>query len=294
MKWTITKQQEGMLVRNYLHSVRAFSRSMVKVVKFEGAILLNDDPVSVKAKLAEGDVLELHFPPEERGPHLHPVDRPIVILYEDEDVLVLNKPAGLATIPSIHHLEDTLSNRIIAYYNKENISYTVHIVTRLDVDTSGIVLIAKHRLAHSILSSTQEKGQIRRTYKAIVSGRIADSNGTIAAPIGRNYDSLIERQVTPDGREAITHYQVEVETPDYTLLDVRLETGRTHQIRVHFSYLGHPLLGDHLYGGERSLIDRQALHCTSLVFPHPMSGEEIVVNAEMPEDMVRLITHEKS
>nr|WP_202406207.1 RluA family pseudouridine synthase [Pontibacillus yanchengensis] len=278
-----------MLVRNYLHSVRAFSRSMVKVVKFDGAILLNEEPVSVKARLKEGDVLELHFPAEERGPHLHPVDRPIVVLYEDADVLVLHKPAGLATIPSIHHLEDTLSNRIISYYNKKNISYTVHVVTRLDVDTSGIVLIAKHRLAHSILSSKQEKGEIRRTYKAIVTGALADRKGTITAPIGRNYDSLIERKVTPDGREAITHYKVEVETQDYSLVDVRLETGRTHQIRVHFSYLGHPLLGDDLYGGKRDLIERQALHCTSLVFPHPMSGEEIRVNSGMPEDMAGLI-----
>lgn len=285
MKWTITSEHSGMLVRDYLRSVRAFSRSIIKAIKYDDNIKINDKPVTVRAILKEGDVLAIRFPPEERGAHLGPVSKPLHIIYEDEEVIVLNKPAKLATIPSIHHLDDTLANRLIAYYDEHQIPYTAHIVTRLDRDTSGIVLIAKNRLSHSIMAQKQLNNDIHRTYIAIVEGRLKDSQGTIDCPIGRKTDSIIERQVHPEGKRAITHYEVIAERQDYTVVKVRLETGRTHQIRVHFSHLGHPLVGDTMYGGSKKYMDRQALHCISISFPLPFTDELMKLDAEVPEDM---------
>lgn len=275
-----------MLVRDYLMSVRAFSRSLVKAVKMKGQILLNQHPVTVRSYVAEGDQLEILFPPEQRGRHLQPVDKPIEILYEDEMVIVLNKPARLATIPSIHNLEDTLANRLMAYYDDHGIQSTAHIITRLDRDTSGIVLVAKNRYIHSILGRSQEKNEIHRTYVAGVEGQFNEKEGTIHYPIGRKPGSIIERMVDlEEGKKAVTHYKVLQSMGERSLVQVRLETGRTHQIRVHFSYIGHPLLGDSLYGGKLGEIGRQALHCCSISFVHPSSKEVVEIEAESPEDM---------
>jgi len=288
VKWTIQKEHEGMLVRDYLMSVRAFSRSLVKTVKMEGHILLNHNPATVRAYVETGDELEVRFSAEKRGPHLAPVQKPIDILYEDEEVIVLNKPPHLATIPSIHHLDDTLANRLMAYYDQHEVQSTAHIVTRLDRDTSGIVLVAKNRFIHSILARSQENNEIYQTYVAVVEGRLEEQHGTIRYPIGRKADSIIERMVHEDGKPAATHYQVVKQKCERSLVNVRLETGRTHQIRVHFSYIGHPLLGDSLYGGKVEEIQRQALHCRSISFVHPTSGEKIVVEVGIPVDMEEL------
>ncbi|KGX85439.1 RluA family pseudouridine synthase [Pontibacillus marinus] len=286
MKWIIQEEQDGMLVRDYLMSVRAFSRSLVKTVKMEGQILLNEHLVTVRSYVAEGDQLEVRFPPEQRGRHLQPVHKPIEILYEDEEVIVLNKPAHLATIPSIHNLEDTLANRLMAYYDEIGIQSTAHIITRLDRDTSGIVLVAKNRYIHSILGRSQENNGIHRTYIAVVEGRLNEREGTIRYPIGRKPGSIIERMVDlEEGKTAVTHYQVLQCMAGRSLIQVRLETGRTHQVRVHFSYIGHPLLGDSLYGGMLGEIERQALHCCSISFVHPTSKEIVEIEAGSPEDM---------
>ncbi|QHE51473.1 RluA family pseudouridine synthase [Pontibacillus sp. HMF3514] len=286
MKWIIQEEQDGMLVRDYLMSVRAFSRSLVKTVKMEGQILLNENPVTVRSYLAEGDRLEVRFPPEKRGRHLQPVHKPVEVLYEDDEAIVLNKPACLATIPSIHNLEDTLANRLMAYYDQQGIQSTAHIVTRLDRDTSGIVLVAKNRYIHSILGRGQENNEIHRTYLAVVEGQLKEKEGTIRYPIGRKPGSIIERMVDlEEGKLAVTHYQVLQSIGERSLVQVRLETGRTHQIRVHFSHIGHPLLGDSMYGGKLGEIERQALHCCSISFVHPSSKETIEIEAESPEDM---------
>ncbi|MFC0524757.1 RluA family pseudouridine synthase [Pontibacillus salicampi] len=285
MKWKIEKQHEGMLVRDYLRYVRAFSRTILVAVKTEGGIFLNGEPIRVRAMLSEGDELHIVFPKEERGVHLEPSYKPIEILYEDEAVLVINKPPYLATIPSVHHLEDTLANRIIAYYEEKGIPYTTHIVTRLDANSSGIVLVAKHRLAHSILSTQQEAKEVQRTYVALVEGKLNQKKGSIIAPIGRKDTSIIERIVREDGQRAVTHYEVMEEQPEYTLVQLKLETGRTHQIRVHLSSIGHPLLGDDLYGGNHKVIERQALHCSSITFSHPFTRENMEVQVEIAEDM---------
>lgn len=290
MKFKIDPEHDGMLVRDYLYHVRAFSRRMVKVIKYDEGILINGSPVTVRAKVSGGDELCIQFPAEERGRHLAPVHKPVSVLYEDDDVIILNKPPFLATIPSVHHLEDTLGNRLMAYYNHHGIPFTLHVVTRLDADTSGVVLVGKNRYAHSLLAMKQEEGEIYQTYQAVVEGHLEKKKGTINAPIDRAPGSIIERRVDPKGKTAVTHYEVVKETRETSLVHIRLETGRTHQIRVHFNDVGHSLRGDSLYGGIKKGIIRQALHCSSIRFPHPISGHEVYVEAPLPEDMENLIT----
>ncbi|UFU00583.1 RluA family pseudouridine synthase [Radiobacillus kanasensis] len=290
MKWSITKEHDSMLVRDFLHQVCGLSRRIIKVLKFQGgSILVDGAHKDVRHKLQEGETIQIIFPPEARGPAMVAERLPIEIVYEDEDVLVINKPAGIATIPSVNHTSGTIANRLLGYYDEQNLQYTVHIVTRLDRDTSGLLLVAKHRLSHSILSRDQKLGAVNRSYYAIVEGQLQERQSTIDLPIGRKEDSIIQRAVLPDGQQAITHYEVEQEMADETLVSVRLQTGRTHQIRVHFSHLGHPLLGDDLYGGDLTKMKRQALHCKSLAFNQPFSGERITLGCDMPGDMASLL-----
>ncbi|KGX87712.1 RluA family pseudouridine synthase [Pontibacillus litoralis] len=293
MEWIIEKSHDGMLVREYLRTVKRFSRSTLVSVKKDGDILLNEESVTVRACVHQGDCLRIVFAKEERGSHLRPVAKPLTILYEDDELLVVHKPAGLATIPSIHHLEDTLANRVIAYYDKKGIPFTYHVVTRLDVDTSGIVLIAKHRFAHSIMANDQLRGEVNRTYIAFVEGTLKEHQGTIQAPIGRKEGSIIQREVREDGKRAITHYEVLEQYLNFCAVRVKLETGRTHQIRVHFSSIGSPLIGDDLYGGNKTLIQRQALHCSHIQFPHPITRQVMQVKSELPQDIRKMMQHAK-
>ncbi|QDP42117.1 RluA family pseudouridine synthase [Radiobacillus deserti] len=279
-----------MLVREFLHQVCGLSRRIIKVLKFQGGTILVDGvPRDVRYKLTEGEVIQVLFPPEARGPSMVAERLPIEIMYEDDDVLVIHKPAGIATIPSLNHTTGTIANRLLGYYDEKNLHYTVHIVTRLDKDTSGLLLVAKHRLSHSILSRDQKIGLVNRSYYAIVEGHLHEKKSTIDLPIGRKAESIIQRAVLEDGQQAITHYVVEREMKEETLVSVRLETGRTHQIRVHFSHIGHPLLGDTLYGGIHTKIQRQALHCKSLSFNQPFTGERITLTCDMPEDMQQIL-----
>lgn len=288
MKWTIKQKHEGFLIRDYLLQVQNFSRRMLKSVKFDGGqICVNDSPKTVRYCLKADDQLAITFPVEERGPFMVPEEIPLDIVYEDEDVVVLNKQPGVAVIPSSVHPIGTIANGLLAHYVKNNIPYTIHTVTRLDRDTSGLMLIAKHRYSHSILSVTQQSGKIKRNYKAVVEGHLSEKEGTINQPIGRKEGSIIERIGTDDGKPAVTHYKVIQETTKHSLVDISLETGRTHQIRVHFSYIGHPLAGDDLYGGTSNLINRQALHCEHISFNHPFSGKEIHFSSSIPDDVAQ-------
>ncbi|MDC3417192.1 RluA family pseudouridine synthase [Aquibacillus salsiterrae] len=289
MKFTIDKTAEGLLVREFLLN-KGFSRRIIKAIKFQGGCLLvNGEPCTVRKQLHTNDVLEVELPQETRGLHMEPEKIPLNIVYEDEDVLVIDKPSGMATIPSFQHHSGTIANAILGYYEELKLTYTVHIVTRLDRDTTGLLLVAKHRFSHSVLSKDQKDGRVNRRYEAIIQGHLDDKEGIIDAPIDRMEGSIIQRTVKEGGQHAITHYRVKQETTNYSLIDVRLETGRTHQIRVHFSYLGHPLIGDSLYGGDTSYIKRQALHCKSLAFNHPMSKKRIQLSSSLPDDMRKII-----
>lgn len=289
MKWHITNEHDGMMIRDFLRNYLHFSRRILISVKTEGKILVNGNPVSVREHLQAGDVLEVQFPKEEIAGFMHPEAIDISIVYEDDALLIVNKPANMATIPSLHHPGGTVANGLLHHYREAELPYTVHVVTRLDRDTSGLVLIAKHRYSHSLLAKLQKSGKIKRKYRAVVEGKLAAKQGTIRAPIGRKEGSIIERTVTETGKDAITHYSVLKASELHSYIDIDLETGRTHQIRVHFSHIGHPLAGDDLYGGSTKVISRQALHCYYISFEHPFTRERVEVETEVPEDMQRLI-----
>ncbi|MFD1349440.1 RluA family pseudouridine synthase [Oceanobacillus caeni] len=289
MKWMIHSEHVGMTIRDYLKEYQRFSRRILIAVKLEGKILINGIPQTVRYSLREGDLLEISFPKEQVGEYMVKEEMDLSIVYEDDSVIVVDKPAGIATIPSLHHPTGTVANGILGYYEKHNIPYTVHVVTRLDRDTSGLLLIAKHRYSHSLLSTAQKAGKIKRRYKALVEGDLKQDSGTIDAPIDRKEGSIIERTVKETGKRAVTHFKVEKRLPLHTLVNIQLETGRTHQIRVHFSHINHPLAGDDLYGGKTDYIKRHALHCYKLAFEHPFTKEYIQLESSLPGDMKELL-----
>ncbi|MFD2629682.1 RluA family pseudouridine synthase [Oceanobacillus kapialis] len=290
MEWIIEKIHEGLLIRTYLQREHSFSRRMIKSIKFNGGkILVNGTSQNVRYELKEGDRLEVQFPPEKIGAYMEAEDTPLSIVYEDDAVLVINKAAGMLSIPSLLQPNGTVANALLGHYKNQEIANTVHIVTRLDKDTSGLMLIAKNSYSHSRLSNFQKNGKVKRHYEALVEGKPSVEKVLIDAPIGRKDGSIIERVVREDGKQAITHFKVKAAFQAYSLVSIQLETGRTHQIRVHFAYLGHPLIGDTLYGGDDKLIKRQALHCCSLTFKHPITNEEMHFHQDMPQDMKRLV-----
>lgn len=290
LKWTIRKEEDGMLIFDFVKAKQISKRALTDIKYNGGDILVNSEHVTVRHKVKEGDVLTIIFPEEERGSGLQADKVPFNIVYEDQHCLVINKPPYVPSIPSREHTKGTLANGLIDYYEKHHIPSTVHIVNRLDKDTSGLMLVAKHRFAHSLFSTQQKTKHIHRTYKAVVHGVLNLNKGTITAPIGRKKDSIIEREVCEDGQVAVTHYEVIQRLEDKTLVKLVLETGRTHQIRVHMSSLGHPLCGDQLYGGNENEIKRQALHSSQLSFWHPLLEKQLTFEAEMPEDMRELLS----
>lgn len=290
MKWIIDEEYAGMTIRHFLREVGGLSRRILIAAKSEeGNILVNGKEETVRKRLEKGDTLEVMLPPAPVSKWLVPENIDLSIVYEDDAVLVLDKEAGMPTLPSPLYKSGTVANGLLAYYEQIGNPHTIHIVTRLDKDTSGLMLIAKNRLSHSLLAKNQERFEIRRKYLAIVEGKISEEKGEIDAPIGRKANSIVEREVTETGKSAKTLYKVIERFADHTLLDVELKTGRTHQIRVHFSHIGHPLLGDDLYGGKWDLLKRQALHCHELVFVHPFTGEVHRLQSDLPPDMEQVV-----
>jgi len=254
----------------------------------EHAILLNGEPAFGRTVLREGDVLRILVPEEvnDSDSSIIPVPLPLDILYEDEDILVLNKPADMPVHPSAGNYENTLANGVAWYYKQQGKAFVYRCINRLDRDTTGVLVLAKNPLSGALLSAQMKHRQIRRTYLAIVQG-ITPEQETIDAPIGRAADSTIERQVDfTNGESAVTHYERLATYHSYSLIELHLETGRTHQIRVHMNYIGHPLPGDFLYNPDYSHISRQALHSHHLRFRHPITGEEMHFTAPVPEDML--------
>ncbi|AGX03476.1 ribosomal large subunit pseudouridine synthase, RluD subfamily protein [Bacillus sp. NRRL B-14911] len=289
LNWRIDKQDSGQSIKDYLKQ-REISKAALTDIKFSGGkIEVNGNEENVRYMLKEGDCLSVRFPSEMPSPGMEAEDIPLAIVYEDPYVLVVNKPAAMSTIPSREHPRGSLANALIGYYRKIDLASTVHIVTRLDRDTSGLVLVAKHRHVHHLMSTLQREGRVKRTYEAFAEGKLFPVEGSIEAPIARKKDSIIEREVNfLEGQYACTHYKVKG-TGEFTYAELVLETGRTHQIRVHLSHLGHPLLGDGLYGGNKNQISRQALHCRELRFFHPFLERELCFSAGLPDDMKALL-----
>lgn len=293
LNWTIDHQNQGKLLRDFLKE-NEISKTALTDIKFKGGgLFVNDAPVTVRYSLRAGDNVTVLFPPEHHSEGMGPENIPLAIVYEDDYILIVDKPPYMSTIPSREHPGGSLANAVLHYYAVNGLQSTIHIVNRLDRDTSGLLIIAKHRHVHHLFSMQQRQREIKRTYEAFAQGTIKVEQGTIDAPIGRKADSIIERTVCEGGQPAVTHFQVMGRHQGYTHVSLHLETGRTHQIRVHLAYLGHPLLGDDLYGGTRELISRQALHSCELRFWHPFLKKEMVFHSDLPEDMARLLEEPK-
>lgn len=288
-------EKDGQLLREALAEWQISKRALT-AIKFEGGLLtVNGTEQNVRYPLQIGDQIEVKFPPEEKSDGLAIEYGKLAVIYEDEALLVLDKPAHQSTIPSREHPTKSIANDVCGYFEQQSLASTIHVVTRLDRDTSGLLCIAKHAHIHHLMGLAQRLGEVSREYEAIVHGHLTEDWQSIVAPIGRKESSIIEREVRQDGQYAHTDVTVlqrfSVQGEPMTHIRLKLHTGRTHQIRVHMSYLGHPLVGDDLYGGSRELIDRQALHCVSLCLQHPLTKEKHYFTSPIKDDMKQILNN---
>ena len=238
--------------------------------------------------LQEGDILETVFLDTESSENVPSVEIPIEIIYEDEDILVLNKQANLPIHPTKGYEYTSLANGVVRYYEKQGIPFVFRSINRIDKNTTGLVIVAKNMLSGSILGESMRNREIKRTYLAVTEGELPES-GTIDLPIGRREGSAVERKIDENGMRAVTHYERLQYANGHSLARIRLETGRTHQIRLHMRAIGHPLPADVLYNENFTVIDRQPLHSWKLEFPHPITKEMLYFEQEIPEDMKRIL-----
>jgi 23S rRNA pseudouridine1911/1915/1917 synthase len=291
---TIEPRFGGMTVREFVLSELGLSRGLLTRLKsLEKGILLNGERVTVRAVLHEGDTLLLETEDFDTdvNERIEPVDIPIEILYEDDEVVAVNKGAAMPTHPSHNHHNDTLANALAWRYKQMGIPFVFRAVNRLDADTSGIVLVARNRMAAFKMSNELSSGNISKRYIAVLDGVLEHREGSITAPIRRKSDSIILRECCREGEGdyARTDYTLLCENGTFCAVEARPITGRTHQIRVHFAHIGLPLVGDYLYGKEGQCgMKRHALHAYKLSFNRPSDGKRIELTADMPEDIKTL------
>lgn len=267
-------------------------RLLIKLKK-QQKIFLNGNPTYVDAILKNNDIVSVNLDFEETSENIVPTKMNLAIIFEDNFLLIVNKPAGIPVHPSISHYEDSLSNGIKYYFNLINLSKKIRPINRLDKDTSGIVLFAKNEYIQESLVKQMKKNIFKKEYLAILSGILNKKNGIINAPISRKENSIIEREINSSGDIAITHFELQktfaINSQNYSLVKFILETGRTHQIRLHSKYIGFPILGDTLYGSASELINRHALHAFKVCFIHPITKEYITLEIDLPEDIKNLL-----
>ncbi|RXK18769.1 RluA family pseudouridine synthase [Macrococcus sp. DPC7161] len=268
---------ENVLLRSFLQN-QNISKKSLSTIKQNGALLVNGCPVTVRYQLSIGDVVEIILPKESHSPNLIPSSGEVTVLYEDAHICIVDKPAFMNTIPSQLHPHDSLIERVLYHFQKMGDESNPHPVNRLDRNTSGIVVFAKHQLMHHLMT-----GIIEKYYIANVVGDMKN-HGNICTPIERARDSIITRMVSIYGKHARTEYQLLNKNHQYSQLWIRLHTGRTHQIRVHFASMNHPLQGDTLYGLDDT-INRHALHAVQIKFVHPITYEVLTISSPCPTDM---------
>lgn len=288
ISYTVDTAHDGRELRQLVRVPLGLSAKLWKHIKWNGTILVNGKQHGdARLRVHTGDELTLLW---QEVSSVVPVDLPLDILYEDEIFLVVNKPAGIIVHPTHRAARDTLVHAVAGYFERRGEVAGIHPLYRLDRDTTGIIILAKSaRIQHAM---TKHHGQIYREYLALVRGHLDRPSGCIGMPIGRDLSKANHWQVREDGKHALTEYETIALWPSYSLLKIHLLTGRTHQIRVHFAALGHPLLGDAAYGSTCDVILRQALHAWRVHFRHPDTGREIHIEAPIPEDMRRLIGHD--
>lgn len=282
LTYEITEEQEGTKIGDFLRRAGYSRHVIIHLKKTENGILLNGEWAYVGQFLKEGDHLEIRIIESESSEQIVPAELPLDIVYEDEDLLIINKPADMPIHPSINNYDNTLANALMWYYQQKGETFVYRCINRLDRDTTGLLIVAKNMLSGGILSDMSKKREIHREYLAIAEGEVPQE-GVIDAPIARKEESVIERCVDFEkGDRAVTHYWRMDYRNGYSLVRLKLETGRTHQIRVHMKYLGHPLTGDYLYNPDYRILNHQALHSWKLAFRHPITGAQMQFKADPP------------
>ncbi len=283
--YNISWEFDGETILSYLKTKQYSSQIITHLKRTENGILLNGVWGRVRDVLRENDVLTITLIESESSENIVPTALPLDIIYEDEDLMVINKASDMPIHPSQGNYDNTLANAVAYHYAQKGENFVYRCINRLDRDTTGLLILAKHMYSASLLSNMVQNREIHREYLAIASGLVSET-GIIEAPIGRVDGSTIERQVDElHGDYACTHYKRLAYNNGYSLVSLKLDTGRTHQIRVHMKHIGHPLPGDFLYNPDYSVINRQALHSYRLEFVHPITKQNIEFVAKLPPDM---------
>ncbi|MFC0272180.1 RluA family pseudouridine synthase [Metabacillus herbersteinensis] len=289
-EWNVVKDWENQTIHYVLSEKIGASKPLIQKLKENNAIRKNDKHADVNHLLSKDDRLLLRIFQDEEYV-VTPEYQTIDVLFEDDHLVILNKQAGIDTHPNEQGQIGTLANALASHFQMNGLSIKVSHIHRLDRDTSGAIIFAKNPLAHAILDKELHDRTVKRTYLAAVGGKVKRKKERIELSIGRDRHHPTRRRVSPNGQPAITNYVVIDYLPkeDISILSLQLESGRTHQIRVHLSHIGHPIIGDTLYGGSKNLIDRQALHAAKISLIHPITRESLEISAPVPSDMVRLM-----
>ena len=289
LSYKIKKNEHFDNIKEVLKLKFEISDRLLLKLKSNNKIFLNNNSANVRTPVNSNDIVKILLDSEEDNSNIVPTKINLNIIYEDDFLLILNKPAGLPIHPSMSHFEDSISNGVKYYFDQINLHKKIRPVNRLDKDTSGIVIFAKNEYIQECLIKQMKTNNFIKEYVAICEGLLPNNSGTITAPIARKTDSIIERCVNSSGDVAITHYNIIKHNEHLSVVHVTLETGRTHQIRVHMSYIGTPIIGDTLYGNKSNLITRQALHSYKITFIHPITHAKVKFIAPLFDDMKHII-----
>ncbi|HHW94709.1 MAG TPA: RluA family pseudouridine synthase [Mogibacterium sp.] len=287
-KHIVTEDEVGLTVHELLRKNFRFSSRFRTKIKFNSLVDLNGNVSPGYIRPKAGDIISIRLP-EERSDFL-PEDIPLDVLFEDEDLLILNKQSGVVVHPTKGHPSHTIANGLMKYMDDTNQTFKIRFANRIDMDTTGIIVVAKNSNVQNDISNQMKNGLVVKKYLAIVHGRVEKDHFKINLPIGRPSQESICRAVMKNGgKDAVSEIKVLSRFNEYSFIEITLHTGRTHQIRVHLSHIGHPIIGDELYDGSTELIQRQALHAYRIEFIHPVTQKEIIIEAGMPTDMKSII-----